>query len=79
MMRKDLFVVGARLLGIWELVGAVSSLANIIAAWFGYLRPQSYSQEYSSLHFLVQLGIGLYLLFRTHRLFHLLERLKPEG
>ena len=77
-MRKDIFIVGARLLGIWRLLGALGSLAWIIAGWFGYVRAQSYSQEYYSVRFIVELATGLYLLFRTHHLFHLLERLKPD-
>ena len=77
-MRKDIFIVGARLLGIWQMLGAVRSLAYMISAWVGYTRPQSSTQEYYSLLFVVELVTGLYLLFRTHNLFHLLDRLKPE-
>jgi hypothetical protein len=76
-MRKDIFIVGARLLGIWQLLGAVVSLVWIIAAWLGYLRASS-SQEYNSVHFIVQLATGSYLIFRTHQLFHLMERLKAD-
>ena len=78
-MRKDIFIVGARLLGIWELIGAVSSFGWIITGWLGYVRPQSYSQEYYSVRFIIELAVGLYLLFRTHHLFHLMERLEPDN
>jgi hypothetical protein len=77
-MRKDIFIVGARLLGIWQLLGAIRSFAYIASAWLGYIRPQSYTQEYNVLLFIVELVTGLYLIFRTHNLFHLVDRLKPE-
>jgi hypothetical protein len=76
-MRKDIFIVGARLLGIWQLLGAIRSFAYMVGGWVGYIRQQSSTQEYNNLVFIVDLVTGLYLLFRTHSLFHLLDRLKP--
>ena len=77
-MRKDIFIVGIRLLGLWQLLGAANSLAGIITIWLGYLRPQSTAQEYYILHFAVQLVTGLYLIFRPYRLFNLMARMKEE-
>ena len=77
-MRKDIFIVGARLLGIWQLLGAIRSFAYIASAWLGYIRPQSTTQEYNALLFIVELVTGLYLLLRTHNLFRLVDRLKEE-
>jgi hypothetical protein len=77
-MRKDLFIVGVRLLGLWQLLGAVSSLAYMICFWYGYIQSQALGQEYNSIHFVVQLLTGIFLLFGTHYLFHLVDRIKPE-
>lgn len=77
-MRKDIFIVGARLLGIWQLLGALNSLAYIIADWLGKLHVPSSSEEYNTVHLIVQLGTGLYLIFRPYSLFNLLDRLKGE-
>ncbi len=73
-MRKDIFVVGVRLLGVWQLVGAVVSLCNIIFVWLGYYKAQSIQSEYTIIHFGVQLVIGLYLILRPYHLFHFIER-----
>ena len=77
-MRKDIFIVGARLLGIWQLLGALNSLAYMVSYWSGPTRPPSYTQEYNVLTFIIHLITGLYLLFRTHRLYDVLVRLVPE-
>jgi hypothetical protein len=77
-MRKDLFVVGVRLIGIWQLSGALNSLALIVAAWAGFLRPQSSAQDYSSIHFAAELVIGLYLLLKPEHLFDLLTPAAAE-
>lgn len=74
-MRKDIFIVGARLLGIWELLGALSSLAWLIASWMGYLQMQPSNKEYTSIHFIIQFLTGIFLLFRTHQLFDLLNHI----
>ena len=77
-MRKDIFIVGAKLFGIWQLLGALSPLAYMIGFWIGYIHPQAYTQEYNVLTFIVHLVTGLILLFRTDRIFRLLDRLEPE-
>ena len=73
-MRKDIFVVGCILLGIWELAGALSSLANLVGVWIWYTSPQSYNSKYYLLHLGVELFIGLYLILRPYDLFHFIER-----
>lgn len=77
-MRKDIFIVGTRLLGIWQLLGALTPFAYIIGYWFGYIRPQPYTLEYNVLTLIVHLITGLYLLFRTQNLYDLLNRLKHD-
>ena len=72
-MRKDLFLVGARLLGVWQLIGALNSLALILAAWAGFLPHQPGGTEYSNIRFVVELVIGLYLILKTDHLFSLLS------
>ena len=78
-MRKDIFIVGARLLGIWELLGAVSSLAWLIANWMGYLQMQPSNKEYTAIHFIIQFLTGIFLLFRTDRLYDFVNRITGEG
>ncbi len=73
-MRKDIFVVGIRLLGVWQLIGAIVSLCNIIIVWLGYYRTQSIQNEYTIIHFGIQFVIGLYLILRPYHLFHCIER-----
>ena len=73
-MRKDIFVVGCLLLGVWELAGALSSLANLVGVWIWYPSPQSYNSKYYLLHLGVELFIGLYLILRPYDLFHFIER-----
>ena len=78
-MRKDIFIVGARLLGIWELLAAAYSLAYIIAAHIGVIKlTTSGTQEYYSLRFVVECTLGLFLIFRAHRLFNFLDRFKEK-
>ena len=74
-MRKDIFIVGARLLGIWQLLAGLSPLASILYAWLRPFQQHSYTQEYEIMIFAVHLLTGLYLLFRTDSLFRLMVRL----
>lgn len=74
-MRKDIFVVGARLLGVWLLVGALSSLVYIISYWSGFYQPPSYGNQYYWIHFGTELILGLYLALRPYHLFHMIGRL----
>jgi hypothetical protein len=77
-MRKDIFIVGARLAGIWQLLGAANTLATLTYIWLWPLRPASSNQEMYILHFAVQLVTGIHLLLRTHQLFNLLQLSKEE-
>jgi len=78
-LRKDIFIAGARLLGLWQLLGAVNSLALIVSSWFNTAPGPSFGQDFSSLHLLVQIITGAVLLFWTNTLFRLLSHLMPEG
>ena len=77
-MRKDIFVVGTRLLGIWQLVGAVMSLAYMIFYWIGYFPGQPANREYSLIRFGIELLLGLILSLRPYTLYSLFERMGEE-
>jgi hypothetical protein len=77
-MRKDIFIVGARLLGLWQLIGALSPLSYLVGTEFGFVHPQITTQEYNAVALVVHLLTGLYLLFRPHQLFGVLDRLEPS-
>jgi nicotinamidase-related amidase len=74
-MRKDIFVVGARLLGLWQLLGALSSLAWIASNWAGSLQTPSSASQYYYIRFFLEFIVGLYLVFRPHQLFEIIERI----
>ncbi len=78
-MRKDIFIVGARLLGIWYVIGAVGPCMYFLTGWFENYWPPSYNQEYNLVIGSVHLFTGLYLLFWTHNLFNFLERMTTRG
>ena len=73
-MRKDIFVVSIRVLGIWQLVGSFGQLASIISQWIGYMPSQANATHYLLLHFGIEFVIGLYFVLRPYHLFHLIER-----
>jgi hypothetical protein len=73
-MRKDIFIVGARLLSIWLLIDAINPLFYVIATWMGYLAANPYTQFYSLVSVIVHIVSGLYLLLKTNELFDFLER-----
>ncbi len=73
-MRKDIFIVGIRLLAIWVLIEAIYPLIYVIGSWFGYFIRNNYSQEYYLINAIVHLVVGLYLLLKTNGLFDFLER-----
>jgi hypothetical protein len=73
-MRKDIFIVGARLLSIWLLIEAINPLSYVIASWLGYFVINPYSQYYSIVSVIVHISTGLYLLLKTNELFYFLER-----
>ena len=78
-MRTDIVIVDARLLGIWQLIAAVYAIAWIVAVWAGFAHMQPGQQEYYNLHFAVELVTGLYLLLKTEHLFHLLSPAGGKG
>lgn len=73
-MRKDFFIVGARLLAIWLLIEALNSLTYVIGSWLGHFYRSSFSYEYSLINLIIHLIAGFYLLFKTNELFNFLER-----
>jgi hypothetical protein len=77
-MRKDIFIVGAKLLGVMQLISAVYSLATIVAVHTGLIRPQGATAEYSSVRFVAEVAVGLFLVFRTEALFNLLNRVQER-
>jgi hypothetical protein len=78
-MRKDIFIVGARLLGVWISIGAFNPLIYVLAAWSGFIQHQSAALDYNLLHGAVDVIAGLYLVFRTENLFDLLERVTTKA
>ena len=78
-MRKDLFLVATRLIGLWQICGSLVSFAYIISDYIGYIRPQSYSHQYYMLRFVVEFLIGLFLLIRPNRVLGFVEFLTPNG
>ena len=77
-MRKDIFVVGARLLGVWQLLGAINNFVFLIGHWTGYMKPQYNSVEHDLINFGFWLVVGLYLVLRPYHLYHLLERFSED-
>jgi len=74
-MRKDIFIVGARLLAIWLLIEAVNSFTFVIGYWLGYFNRSSFSYDYSLINLIIRLIAGIYLLLKTNELFNFLERI----
>lgn len=72
-MRKDIFVVGVRLVGVMQLIGAFTNLAQTIFYWIGYYRPPSFNFQYFFIHIGVDVVVGLYLILRPFQLFHIIE------
>ena len=77
-MRKDIFIVGARLLGISILTGGLNPLAYVVSTWFTKYQPTPNAIEYNIVNGLVHIIIGAYLLLRTNNLFNFLERVLTE-
>ena len=77
-MRKDIFLVGIRLLGLWQLCGSIVSFAYIISDYTGLTRPQSYTHEYNLLRFGVEFIIGLFLILRPYNVFHFIQLLSAS-
>jgi hypothetical protein len=75
-MRKDIFTVGARITGIWQLLAALNTFSSLLSAWLGWLRAPGYGNESATfLHFGLQLFTGLFLVFRSDTLYNLLSQL----
>lgn len=73
-MRKDIFIVGARLLGLSLLSGGINPLAYVVYTWISKYQPTPSAIEYNIINGLVHIFIGLYLLLRTNNLFNYLDR-----
>jgi hypothetical protein len=78
-MRKDLFLVGARLLGVLQFLSAASPLGYLLASWFGIAWIPASSQGYNGIQAAVHLAAGSYLVYRPLHLYRLLENLKHEN
>jgi len=74
-MRKDIFLVGIRLLGLWQLCGSIVSFTYIISDYIGLTRPQAYTHEYNLLRFGVEFIVGLFLILRPFNVFHFIQLL----
>ncbi len=77
-MRKDIFLTGVRLLGLWQLCGATISLAYLLSEYIGYIRPQPNTHEYNLIRFGAEFFVGLFFVFRPHNIFHFVQRLSVE-
>jgi hypothetical protein len=77
-MRKDIFVVGVRLLGTWFIVGSILPLVTITSEYFGYIHLGEYGHASNILHFCVDFIVGAFLILRTHNIFRLIELLKVD-
>ena len=73
-MRKDIFIVGARLLGLSILTGALNPLAYVVSTWFIKYQTTPNALEYNFVNGLIHIIVGLYLLLGTNNLFNFLER-----
>ena len=74
-MRKDLFIVGARLLGLWVLISAMNPFFSLAATFFIKAQAPSYFQITNILNGLLHAAVGLIFLFRTNNLYNYLERI----
>ncbi|HVN49612.1 MAG TPA: hypothetical protein VMU30_12430 [Bacteroidota bacterium] len=73
-MRTDIFIVGARLLGVWQLVGAIETLAYLIFNWMKSYPMSPTNHEYQLIRVGVELFVGLYLVLRPYHLCNIIER-----
>jgi hypothetical protein len=78
-MRRDIFIVGVRILGIWQLINALNTFATLVNIWIGYTQATGAPTRMSYfLHLGIQLFTGLFLVFRTEDLFTLLDQLSDR-
>ena len=77
-MRKDLFLLGTRILGLMQLVSGVTSAVYLILEYSGYLHPQVPTHEYTLVRFGVELVIGLFLLLRPHVVYNFVKQLSVD-
>jgi len=77
-MRKDLFIVGARLLGIWILIGVINPISHIVAPIFIKTQPPTYVQLTNVVNGILHFIIGYFLLFKTNSLYKFLDRILTE-
>ena len=77
-MRKDLFIVGARLLGILLLADTLVPIVNLIGYWTKYMDLSEYNLKYLLIMLLTHLAAGIYLIGRAHKLYNFLNRFLPD-
>lgn len=77
-MRKDIFVVGARILGMWLLISAVNPITYVVASLFIKNQTPIFIQVTTIVNGLVHLIAGYFLLFKTNGLFDYLDRYLTE-
>ncbi|MGD0591716.1 MAG: hypothetical protein ABSA44_13110 [Bacteroidota bacterium] len=73
-MRTDIFTVGARLLGLWQLVGAIETIAYLLYEWIRSYPLSAPNHEYQLIRFGIELIVGLYLVLRPYHLSQFIER-----
>jgi uncharacterized membrane protein len=73
-MRTDIFTVGARLLGVWQLVSAIETIAYLIYEWIKSHHLSAPNHEYQLMRFGIELIVGLYLVLRPYHLSQIIER-----
>jgi hypothetical protein len=73
-MRTDIFTVGARLLGVWQLIGAIETIAYLVYEWIRSYPIPAPNHEYQLIRFGVELIVGLYLVLRPNHLSQIKER-----
>ena len=73
-MRTDIFTVGARLLGVWQLIGAIETIAYLVYEWIRSYPIPAPNHEYQLIRFGIGLIVGLYLVLRPYHLSQLIKR-----
>jgi len=74
MKPRDWFTVGARLLGIWVWLEAITSIRTLLDIRLGYFHPISTPSEIYFVSVIQHALVGSYLLFFGHHLAGLIYR-----
>lgn len=77
-MRKDLFIVGSRLLGIWLLLGVISPVSYIVVTVFVPSKTPTIVQITNITNALLHVVFGLFLLVKTNSIYGYLHRILDE-